>query len=127
MRVFKTKGFARFVRQERIADGSLREAILRAEHGLVDANLGGGLIKQRVARKGQGRSGGYRMIVAYRVMDRALFLYAFAKNERQNIGQDELTELRKIGQNWLNAPEQTIEEALEDGDLQEVDLDEKET
>jgi hypothetical protein len=113
--------------KERIADGSLREAILRAEHGLVDANLGGGLIKQRVARKGQGRSGGYRMIVAYRVMDRALFLYAFAKNERQNIGQDELTELRKIGQNWLNAPEQTIEEALEDGDLQEVDLDEKET
>ena len=52
MRVFKTRWFARFARQEKIADASLREAIARAEHGLVDADLGGGLIKQRVARQG---------------------------------------------------------------------------
>lgn len=127
MRLFKTKGFARFTRQERIADSSLYEAILRAEQGLVDADLGGGLIKQRVARRGQGRSGGFRMIVAYRVMKRAVFLYAFAKSERENIGQDELAELRKIGQNWLNASEQTMNEAIDDGDLREVDLDEEET
>jgi hypothetical protein len=127
MRIFKTKGFARFARQERITDASLRQATARAESGLIDADLGGGLIKLRVARKGQGRSGGYRMIVAYRVLDRAVFLYAFAKNERENIEQNELTELRKIGQNWLNAPEQTIEEAIDDGDLREVDLDEEET
>ena len=126
MQVYKTKGFARFARQEQIADNTLREAILRAEKGLIDADLGGGLIKQRVARKGQGRPGGYRMIVAYRVMNRAVFLYAFAKNERENIGQDKLTELRKIGQNWLNASEQTIGEAIDDGDLKEVDLDEEE-
>jgi hypothetical protein len=56
-------------------------------------------------------------------MNRAVFLYAFAKNERENIGQDELAELRKIGQNWLDAPEQTIERAIDDGDLKEVDLD----
>jgi hypothetical protein len=105
----------------------LTEAIFRAEQGLIDADLGGELIKQRVARKGQGRSGGYRMIVAYRVMNRAVFLYAFAKNERENIGQDELTELRKLGQNWLNAPEHTIDEAIDDGDLKEVDRDEEET
>ena len=127
MQIYETKGFARFARQEQIADNSLREAILRAEQGLVDADLGGGLIKQRVARKGQGRSGGYRMIVAYRVMNRAVFLYAFAKNEREDIGQDELTELRKIGQNWLNASERTIEQAIDDGDLKEVTLDEEET
>jgi hypothetical protein len=127
MQIYETKGFARFARQEQIADNSLREAILRAEQGLVDADLGGGLIKQRVARKGQGRSGGYRMIVAYRVMSRAVFLYAFAKNEREDIGQDELTELRKIGQNWLNASERTIEQAIDDGDLKEVTLDEEET
>jgi hypothetical protein len=60
-------------------------------------------------------------------MNRAVFLYAFAKNERENIGQDELAELRKLGQNWLNASEQTIDEAIEDGDLREVDLDEEET
>jgi len=127
MQIYETKGFARFARQEQIADNSLREAILRAEQGLVDADLGGGLIKQRVARKGQGRSGGYRMIVAYRVIRRAVFLYAFAKNEREDIGQDELTELRKIGQNWLNASERTIEQAIDDGDLKEVTLDEEET
>ncbi|HEX9200729.1 MAG TPA: type II toxin-antitoxin system RelE/ParE family toxin [Acidobacteriaceae bacterium] len=127
MQVYKTKGFARFVRHERITDTSLREAILRAEQGLVDADLGGGLIKQRVARKGQGRSGGYRMIVAYRMGNRAVFLYAFAKQERENIDQDELVELRKLGLNWLSATSQRIEEAIDDGELQEVDLDEDET
>ena len=84
MRIFKTKWMVRFMRRERIADESLKEAIERAGQGLIDADLGGGLIKQRVARSGQGRSGGYRMIVAYREESRAVFLYAFAKNERDN-------------------------------------------
>ena len=73
MQVFKTRWLARFARHERIPDRSLLEAIARAERGLVDADLGGGLIKQRVARKGQGRSGGYRMLIAYRTKDRAVF------------------------------------------------------
>jgi hypothetical protein len=67
-------------------DDRLCEAVERAESGLIDANLGGGLIKQRVARLGQGRSGGYRAVVAYRRLGRAVFLYGFAKNERDNIG-----------------------------------------
>ena len=58
--------------------------------GLIDADLGGGIIKRRVAREGQGRSGGYRMLVAYRAGARAVFLYALAKNERENIGSHEL-------------------------------------
>jgi hypothetical protein len=66
MRVFLTKWMARYARRERISHESLREAIARAEQGLVDADLGGGLIKQRVARVGKGRSGGYRTIIAYR-------------------------------------------------------------
>ncbi|MCW5700805.1 MAG: type II toxin-antitoxin system RelE/ParE family toxin, partial [Rhodospirillales bacterium] len=65
MRVFKTKPFARFADREGIADAELREAILRAEDGLIDADLGGGVIKQRIARKGQGKSGGFRSIVLY--------------------------------------------------------------
>lgn len=85
MRIFKTKWIARFVRRERIDDEGLKEAIARAERGIIDADLGGGLIKQRVARPGQGRSGGFRMIVAYRTEDLAFFLYGFAKNERDNI------------------------------------------
>ena len=82
MRVFKTRWLARFARREQIRDTSLCEAIQRAGRGLIDADLGGGLIKQRVAREGQGRSGGYRMIVACQAEGRAVFLYAFAKNER---------------------------------------------
>jgi len=66
LRIFKTKSFVRFARRERISDASLCEAIRRAERGLIDADLGGGVIKQRVARAGQGRSGGFRVLIAYR-------------------------------------------------------------
>src|ERR1035437_3114711 len=90
MKVFKTRWFARCARQEGLPDDSLLEAIERAERGLVDADLGGGVIKQRVARAGRGRSGGYRLLVAWRGGERAVFLYGFAKRERENIDEDEL-------------------------------------
>jgi hypothetical protein len=121
MQVFKTKWFARFARIEGIADKSLREAIERAELGLVDADLGGGLIKQRVARRGQGRSGGYRVIVAYRAKERAIFLFGFAKNERANIDTDELIDLRELAENWLAASTAKMQMELENGNLQEVE------
>jgi hypothetical protein len=121
VRVFKTKWLARFTRRERIADRSLREAIERAERGLIDADLGAGLIKQRVARDGKGRSGGYRMMVAYRARGLAVFLYAFAKNERDNIEPDELLSLREIAESGLQANEAKIALAIADGALQEVD------
>ena len=85
MRIFKTKWFVRFARRERIKDHALLDAIARAEKGLIDADLGSGLLKQRVARAGEGRSGGYRTIIAYRAGGLAVFLYGFAKNERDNI------------------------------------------
>ncbi|MSO77769.1 MAG: type II toxin-antitoxin system RelE/ParE family toxin [Alphaproteobacteria bacterium] len=89
MRVYKLKAFARFQRRERIADKVLAKAVRVAEDGLVDADLGGGLIKQRVARSGQGKSGGYRTVIAYRRGDRAVFLFGFAKNERANLDDDD--------------------------------------
>lgn len=124
MRVFKTKWLARFSRRERIADRGLSEAIERAERGVIDADLGGGLIKQRVARAGQGRSGGYRMMVAYRAQGMAVFLYGFAKNERDNIDPADLLSLREIAQGWLAADTDKIALAVADGALQEVDDDE---
>jgi hypothetical protein len=111
---------ARFARREEITHSSLREAIGCAELGLIDADLGGGLIKQRVARPGKGRSGGYRSIIAYRRSGRAVFLYGFAKSERGNIRQDELAALRKIGSNWLNASLEVIAEAVDRDQLEEV-------
>lgn len=125
MRRFKTKWVARFARREGISDESLREAIDRAEQGVVDADLGGGLIKQRVARQGQGRSGGFRTIIAYQAKRRAVFLYGFAKSERDNIGSGELLSLREIGQGWLAANAAKIIEALEDGALQEINDDQE--
>ena len=121
MRIYQTKWFARYARRERIADQSLREAVGRAGRGLVDADLGGGLIKQRVGRAGQGRSGGYRMLIAYRVGDRAVFLYAFAKRERENIGADELLTLREIAAAWVTADNRRIAQALAEGALQEIE------
>lgn len=60
LHTFKTKAFARFARRERIRDRALCEAVERIAEGLIDADLGGGVIKQRIARKGGGRSGGFR-------------------------------------------------------------------
>ncbi|MFA6206080.1 MAG: type II toxin-antitoxin system RelE/ParE family toxin [Methylocystis sp.] len=125
MRVFKTRWFARFARSERLDDESLSEAIGRAARGLIDADLGGGLIKQRVARRGRGRSGGYRMIIAYRVKERAVFLYGFTKNERENIEPDELADLRLVARGWLEAASERIETALKEGAIQEVRHDEE--
>jgi hypothetical protein len=125
MRIFKTKWLARFARREGIDDRSLRAAIERAEQGLIDADLGGGLIKQRVARPGRGRSGGYRMIVGYRVKDRAVFLLGFAKNERENIEDNELLSLREIAARWLAADAARIQKELELGNLQEINHDEE--
>jgi hypothetical protein len=70
------------------------------------------LIKQRIARKGQGRSGGYRTIIAYRTGIRALFVYGFAKSERENIEDDELEGLRVFAQEALNWSDDQVEELL---------------
>jgi hypothetical protein len=120
MQVYLTKWMVRFSRRENITHASLRDAIERAERGLIDADLGGGLIKQRVARPGKGRSGGYRTIIAYRRGTRAFFLFGFAKSDRSNIRQDEIAELRKIGANWLSASEEIIAEALDGNELEEA-------
>jgi hypothetical protein len=90
------------------------------ERGLIDADLGGNIIKQRVARTGQGRSGGYRMLVVYQVGHRAVFLYGFAKSERENIDADELLTLREIGGAWLAADPRRIAQAIKEGALQEI-------
>ena len=117
MQIFKTKWFARFARKERIGDDALEDAIWRAEQGLIDAKLGGDLIKQRVARSGEGKSGGYRTLIAFRTKSRSIFLYGFAKNERENIDDDELTTLKEIAAAWIAADATKIGRALQEGEL----------
>ena len=125
MRVFKTKWFARFGRRARIGDRLLQEAIERAERGIVDADLAGGIIKQRLARQGQGRSGGYRVLIAYQRSRRAVFLYGFAKSERDNIADDELATLRDIATAWLGMDSSRLERALAEGRAEEVNYEQK--
>jgi hypothetical protein len=76
--IFKTKTLAKFTRQNGIDDAALVEAVDRAKRGLIDADLGRKVIKQRVARPGQGKRGGFRMLIGFG-SDRAVYLFAFAK------------------------------------------------
>src|SRR3989440_12128715 len=101
MQVFKTRWFARFAKREDISDDRLADAIARAERGLIDADLGGGLIKQRVARPGKGKGGGYRTLIAYRSGERAVFLFGFAKSDRDNLGFDHASELKAAAHDVL--------------------------
>ena len=121
MRIFKTKWTARFARRERIDDADLIEAIERAERGVIDADLGGGLIKQRVARPGQGRSGGFRTVIAYRTRERAFFLYGFAKSARDNIEDGELQTLRNVAAEMLAYGDAMLEHLKAEGELQEIE------
>ena len=124
MRILLVKSFRRFQRREGITDKALAEAIAQAEKGLIDASLGGGLIKQRVARPGKGKSGGYRTIIAYREATRAVFLLGFAKSEQDNIDDDELADLKKVGAAALGNTEPAIDSAIEAQTLWEIDHDE---
>jgi hypothetical protein len=92
---YLAKTFVRKARRSEVNDEALREAMDRAEAGQIDADLGGGLIKQRVARCGEGRSGGFRTIVAYWQGERAIFLYLFAKNRKANLSEAEFDDLKE--------------------------------
>ena len=92
MRIYKTKWFARFARKEHISDRHLAAAVREVERGLHDGDLGGNLVKKRLARQGEGKRGGYRTILVYRKGDRAIFVYGFAKSDMANLRPVELRE-----------------------------------
>ena len=120
MRIFRTKEFARFARRAGIADEALRDAIDRAERGLIDADLGSGVIKQRVARPGQGRRGGYRTIIAYRDGIRSLFVMGFAKDKLDNIDDDDLARLKAFAGQVLSWNDAQVKQLLDSKEWQEL-------
>lgn len=120
MPIYKIKTFARFARSEGISDASLIDAVERAGRGLVDADLTGGLIKQRVARAGQGKRGGYRVIIGIRHKDFAVFLFGFPKSRLANLDDHQLLTLRRIFAAWLAADAKMIKREIEKGELVEV-------
>lgn len=124
MRVFKTRWFARFALRERIEDDALRDSVRRAEQGLIDASLGGGVIKQRIARRNEGKSGGYRSIVLFRAGERAFFVFGFPKKDRSNIKDNELQGFKELASEMLGYDRDSLEKAIKSGALQEVNYDE---
>lgn len=125
MRIFKNKAFTRFAKKSGIDDASLCKAISDAERGLLDADLGGGIIKQRVARSGGGKSGGFRTLILFGIGSLAFFVHGFAKNEQANIENDELVALRKLAAVMLEYDEAALNRALTNKTLIEVICNEK--
>jgi len=120
LRIFKLASFDKFAQKQDISDESLRGAVEHAEKGLIDADLGDGVIKQRIARQGEGKRGGFRTIIIFRSMERAFFVYGFAKNEQENIRRDERTALKTLAPYLLNLPEEGVNALVEDGAYAEV-------
>ena len=120
MRIFKNSWFNRFARQEKITDDVLIHAISRADKGLIDADLGGNLIKQRVARAGRGKAGGYRTIIVFKHGAEAFFVYGFAKNNQANLSKHEEEIYKKAAKALLALTDEQIAQLLENKALFEV-------
>jgi hypothetical protein len=120
VQLFKSRWFQRFARKEGITDIGLREAVARAEKGQIDADLGGEVIKQRIARPGQGKSKGYRTIILFRRGHRAFFVYGFSKSQRANINDDEEAQFKEAAKHVLALTERQLAELLNRGDFIEV-------
>jgi hypothetical protein len=120
VRIFKNAWFRRFARRERISDKTLRDAVANAEKGIIDADLGGNVIKQRIARPGQGKSGGYRAIIVFKKGDRAFFVYGYAKSELGNIDQGETDAFKRAAEELLALSDEQIQRLIENGALAEV-------
>lgn len=112
MRIFKNAWFRRFARDQKITDYALRDAVRRAESAEIDANLGGGVVKQRVARPGHGKSRGYRTVILYRARERAIFVYGFSKSQRENIRKDEKEQFKKMASHVLELSEEQLNELV---------------
>lgn len=108
------------MRKNNLSDDTLRLAVTEMDDGLIDADLGGGVVKKRVAIPGHGKRGGARTIIATNFGDRWFFLFAFAKNERANVSRAELRALQEMAIDFLGLDDQSLKEALQAGVLTEI-------
>lgn len=103
-----------------LIDKNLKDAVAEIQNGLVDANLGQGVLKKRLSLAGRGKSGGVRTIVAFKVDHRTIFIYGFAKNDKDNISKDDEAQLKRLAKVYLGLTEVQIKNAIKIGDLIEV-------
>jgi len=124
-RIFKTRYFARWTRKTGITDKALCAAVSEMESGLIDANLGGGVVKKRVALPGRGKSGSARTLVATNKDNRWFFVFGFEKNERANISKKELEALQNIATDLLKLNSNQLDAHVDNEALQEICHDEQ--
>ena len=120
MRVYINAWFAKFARQEGIEDFQLVEAVVRANIGLIDADLGAGVIKQRISRQGAGKSGGFRTIIFFKARNRAIFMFGFAKKAKKNLTHEELLEMKRASREMLQLSQDQIDRLVRLKKLQEI-------
>ncbi|MBF0627194.1 MAG: type II toxin-antitoxin system RelE/ParE family toxin [Magnetococcales bacterium] len=125
MAVYKNKWFAKFANKEHISDIRLCEVVKEIINGKIDADYGGGLVKQRIAREDAGKSGGYRAIILYRRSERVFFVYGFAKNRQENISQVEERAFKDLAEILFSRSVADLKIMLETGMLLEVSCDEQ--
>lgn len=121
MRIFKNKAFTKWAEKEGLSDDALQIAVDEMERGLIDADLGGHVVKKRVAVGGRGKRGGVRTLLAYKSGDKAFFMYGFAKNARANVSTDELKALKHLAKELMNCSDKTLIKAIQHGALIEVE------
>ncbi|GMO66056.1 MAG: hypothetical protein Ta2A_14030 [Treponemataceae bacterium] len=117
VRVFKNKWFDRFARKVGISDDDLKSIVTDLENGQWDANYGGDVYKKRIARRGSGKSGGYRAIIIFKKENRAYFSYAFPKTEKSDITDKEEQDLKKRAKDFFGLTDEQIQARLAEGSL----------
>jgi hypothetical protein len=121
IRIFKTSYFKAWQKKAKLSDAQLIEAINEVQRGLIDAELGGFLLKKRISRIGAGKRSGYRTLIATKRESRWFFIYGFAKNERENIEPDELKALKELANTLLVMNEKELNLALKNKAVQEIE------
>lgn len=127
MRIYENKPFARFARRNRIPVSALCEAVAAVQSGRADADLGSGVFKQRVARAGAGKSGGYRVLLILKLSEAAFFVHGFAKSEQNNIATKELSAIRKLADILMTMSDEAEATAVASGVWIKVECDAKES
>ncbi len=118
---FKTRHFSRWAAKVGLSNAVLKDAVREMQAGLIDADLGGGLVKKRVAFPGRGKRGSARTILATNRADRWIYIYGFEKNERDNITTKELEALRLLAADLLRLSDEQVLAAIRQGVLMEVE------
>jgi hypothetical protein len=125
MSVYKTKEFSKFARKADLGSAELLEAARAVASGQWDADLGGGVFKQRIAREGGGKSGGFRTIILFKVGGHSFFVHGFAKNEKANITPKELKALKKLAASFLGLDAEALKKVSAAGEIAEVTNDDE--